>query len=331
MRTDRIFLGLLFLNVAVVLSLVAQTNTGGISGTAYDESGGVLPQVEVVVENQNTTAARTTHTDSAGRYSVALLPPGTYKVSAKLTGFQTEVQQGIGVSVGHEAVANLSLKVGAIKSEATVNAAADLIDTRTGALSGLMSNQFIRELPLNGRDVYQLALLEPGVVMLRRTTDSGGSGTRLVVNGSRPSQNSFLLDGSDINDAGNQTPGSAAGVMLGVDTLQEFRVLTNSYSAEYGRSAGGVISAVTKSGTNQLHGSLFEFIRNSDVDAKNYFDSHTAPIPAFKRNQFGAEAAGPVFRDKTFFMGAYEGLRQRLGVTSIAVVPGENARLGILP
>jgi hypothetical protein len=195
MQTDRIFLVLLFLNVPVVLRLAAQTNTGEISGTVYDESGGVFPQVEVVVENQNTTAARTTHTDSAGRYSVALLPPGTYKVSAKLTGFQTEVQQGIGVSVGHEVVANLSLKVGAISSEATVNAETDLIDTRTAELSGLMSNQFIRELPLNGRDVYQLALLEPGVVMLRRTTDSGGSGTRLVVNGSRPSQNSFLLDG----------------------------------------------------------------------------------------------------------------------------------------
>lgn len=167
--------------------------------------------------------------------------------------------------------------------------------------------------------------------MSRRSSDSGGACTKLVANGSRPSQNSFLLDGSDINDATNATPGSAAGGLLGVDTLQEFRVFTNSYSAAYGRSAGGVISAVTKSGTNRLHGSVFEFIRNSAVDAKNFFDSHTAPIPAFKRNQFGAEADGPIARDKTFFMASYEGLRQRLGVTSIAVVPDANARLGILP
>jgi hypothetical protein len=152
-----------------------------------------------------------------------------------------------------------------------------------------------------------------------------------VINGNRPSQVSFVLDGSDINDANNNTPGSAAGVLLGVDTLEEFRVNTNSYSAAYGRSAGGVISAVTRSGTNQLHGSLFEFVRNSSFDAKNFFDSPTAPIPAFRRNQFGVEVDGPLLRNKTFFLGSFEGLRQRLGVTSRSVVPDANARLGIFP
>jgi hypothetical protein len=152
-----------------------------------------------------------------------------------------------------------------------------------------------------------------------------------VINGNRPSQVSFLLDGSDINDANNNTPGSAAGVMLGIDTLEEFRVNTNSYSAAYGRSAGGIISAVTKSGTNQLHGSLFEFVRNSAFDAKNFFDSSTAPIPPFRRNQFGVEVDGPIIRNKTFFLGSYEGLRQRLGVTSRSVVPDAHARLGIFP
>ena len=331
MQTDRILFKVTLLNLALGFQIVAQTNSGALSGIISDESGGILANAEITVENQATAAVRITHTDATGRYFVAQLPPGTYQVSAKLADFQTEVQKGLEVSVGHETVASLSLKVGAVSSEATVNAEPELVDTRSAAVSGLMSNQFIKELPLNGRDVYQLALLEPGIVMLRRSTDSGGSGTRLVANGSRPSQNSFLLDGSDINDLRNQTPASVAGTMLGVDTLQEFRVLTNSYSAEYGRSAGGVISAVTKSGTNQLHGSLFEFIRNSDVDSKNFFDSHTAPIPPYKRNQFGAEADGPIFRDKTFFMAAYEGLRERVGVTSIAVVPGKDARLGNIP
>jgi hypothetical protein len=317
--------------LSVVDYLAAQTNTGGLSGTVTDASSGVLANVELTVREESTSSARTTHTNSKGQFSVPELPPGRYQIAAKLAGFQTEVHTGIDVSVGHEVVVDISLKLGAISNELTVNAEADLVETRSPAVSGLMTNQFIQELPLNGRDVYQLALLEPGIVMLRRSTDAGGSGTRLVANGSRPSQNSFLLDGSDINDTGNQTPSSVAGGMLGVDTLREFRVLTNSYSAAYGRSAGGVVSAVTKSGTNQLHGSLFEFIRNSDVDAKNFFDSHTAPIPPFKRNQFGAEADGPILRDNTFFMGAYEGLRQRLGVTSIAVVPGQDARLGNIP
>src|SRR5258708_28424824 len=138
----------------------------------------------------------------------------------------------------------------------------------------------------------------------------------IVMGCNRPSQLSFLLDGSDINDSRNNPPGSAGGVLLGVDTLQEFRVLTNAYSAAYGRSNGGVVTAVTRAGTNQLHGSVFEFVRNSAFDAKNFFDALTASIPPFKRNQFGAEVDGPIVRNKTFFLSSYEGLRQRLGVTN---------------
>jgi hypothetical protein len=308
----------------------AQTNSGNLSGTVSDISGAVLPGVQVTIENQNTAITRAAHTNGSGRYLVSQLSPGPYRITAKLEGFQTSVFEGITVTVGQEAVANLTLQVGAVTSEVTVNAEAELVNTRSAAVSGLMNNQFIRELPLNGRDVNQLALLEPGVVMARRSGDSGGSGTKLVANGARPSQNSFLLDGSDINDASNQTPGSTAGVMLGVDTLQEFRVLTNSYSAAYGRAAGGVISAVTKSGTNQLHGSAFEFIRNSAVDAKNFFDKAEDPIPPFRRNQFGVQVDGPIRRDSTFLMVSYEGLRERLGVTNTAVVPGEAARRGDL-
>jgi len=322
---------LMLLSLVAALELAAQTNSGSLSGTVFDESGAVVPNVELTIKQESTFVERITHSDVKGRYSVEQLPPGSYQITARHADFQTAVREQVRVYVGQEAVANISLKVGAISSTIVVRSDAEVVDTRTAALSGVMSNRFIHTLPLNGRDVNQLALLEPGMVMARRSSDSGGAGTKLVANGSRPSQNSFVLDGSDINDATNATPASAAGGLLGVDTLQEFRVLTNSYSAAYGRSAGGVVSAITKSGSNQLHGSVFEFVRNSALDAKNYFDSANAAIPPFKRNQFGAEVDGPIFRDKTFFMASYEGLRQSLGVTSTAVVPDANAREGNLP
>lgn len=309
----------------------AQINTAGLIGTITDESGGIVRSAEVTLMSQDTGTQRITHTNTTGQYNFEQLPPGLYRLTAQAAGFQTEVASRVELSVGRKAVLDLRLRVGEIKAETVVTAGVDLVDTRDSSFSNVMQNIAIRELPLNGRDVNQLALLEPGVVMTRRAADSGSAEYKLVINGSRPSQNSFLLDGSDINDATNTTPTSAAGVILGVDTLREFRVLANSYSAAYGSSAGGIVSAVTKSGTNQFHGSVFEFIRNSDIDAKNYFDSHSAPIPPLRRNQFGAEVDGPIVKNKTFFMTSYEGLRWRLGLTNIAVVPGANARLGILP
>ncbi|HET8548925.1 MAG TPA: carboxypeptidase regulatory-like domain-containing protein, partial [Bryobacteraceae bacterium] len=271
-----------------VVPLCAQMNTAELVGTITDTSGGILRKVELVLHSDMTGSRRSSRTDANGRYVFSRVPPGEYELTARLEGFRTERRQGIQLTVGREAVLDLTLSVGAVASETVVVADAPLVDVRNAALSAVMETEAIRELPLNGRDFAQLALLEPGVAPSRRTSDSGGPGTKLVIGGNRPSQVSFLLDGTDINDANNNTPGSAAGVLLGVDTLQEFRVLTNSYSAAYGRSAGGVISAVTRSGTNALHGSIFEFVRNSELDARNFFDSPTAPIPPFRRNQFGA-------------------------------------------
>lgn len=308
----------------------AQT-TAELAGVVRDETGGVLPKVAIVATSAQTGAKRSTQTDERGFYRFSRLAPGEYEITAQLDGFQTERRRGLNLTVGREATLDLNLTVGAVTSEAVVVGDAPLVDTQDTALSATMEPKAIRELPLNGRDFAQLALLEPGVAPSRRTSDSGGPGTKLVIGGNRPSQVSFVLDGSDINDANNNTPGSAAGVLLGVDTLQEFRVMTNAYSAAYGRSAGGVISAITKSGTNQFHGSAFEFVRNSAFDAKNFFDSHSAPIPPFRRNQFGGEVDGPILRNRTFFLGSYESLRQRLGVTSRTVVPDQNARLGIFP
>jgi hypothetical protein len=311
--------------------MLAQMNTAELTGVVLDQSGGAVRQVNLTLANPATGSTRSTQTDAQGGYRFLRVPPGSYDLTASIQGFRTEKVKGIVLTVGQQATFHVTLSVDSVASEAVVTAGASLVDLQSAALSDVIDPKAIRELPLNGRDFAQLALLEPGVAPSRRSSDSGGPGTKLVINGNRPSQVSFVLDGSDINDANNNTPGSAAGVLLGVDTLEEFRVNTNSYSAAYGRSAGGVISAVTKSGTNQLHGSIFEFVRNSSFDAKNFFDSPTAPIPPFRRNQFGVEVDGPIVRNRTFFLGSYEGLRQRLGVTSRSVVPDANARLGIFP
>ena len=324
-----IFLALILCGAPLVAN--AQSTSADLSGTVLDATGGVVPGVELTLLNESTGIARTTHSDSAGHYAFTQLAPGPYRLTAGLAGFETTVLSGLVLRVGQVAALDVSLKVGDLSTSIVVDAQAAAVETRSSALSSVMDNRAIRELPLNGRDFAQLALLQLGVSPSRRTSDSGGPGTKLVINGTKPSQVSFLLDGSDINDANNNTPGSAAGVMLGVDTLEEFRVLTNGYSAVYGRSAGGVVSAVTRSGTNEFHGSVFEFHRNSALDAKNYFDAKDAPIPQFGRNQYGATIAGPIVRNRTFFLGSFEGLRQNLGVTSRTVVPDANARQGIFP
>ena len=206
------------------------------------------------------------------------------------------------------------------------------INLTSGAVSGLVGEREIRDLPLNGRSFQQLALLQPGVqAALAAGNDVvGGRTPKISINGARPEKNSFLLDGTDINNVYNKTPGSAAGVLLGVEAVLEFQVLTNAYSAEFGRSAGGVFNAVTRSGANRYTGSVFEFHRNSALDARNFFDPPSQPKPEFTRHQFGGVLGGPLQRDRTFFFGAYEGLIERLGVTGVTAVPDDDARRGIL-
>ena len=324
---------LLCLVMLFLFSFVAQAqqNTAELSGSVADANGAVLINTKVTVRQPLTGATRVTHTNSAGLYTFTQLPLGVYTVSVSHTGFQTEVREGVELTVGQRARLDFSLKVGAVSSETVVTAGVSQVETQSSALSSVMDKDSIRELPLNGRDIVQLALLKPGVAPSRRTSDSAGSGVQLSIGGRRPNQISFVLDQTDINDGNNNTPGSVSGVLLGVDTLQEFRVLTNGYSAEYGRSAGGVISAVTRSGTNQWHGSAFEFVRNSAFDAKNFFDPVNQKIPHFARNQFGGIVSGPIKHDRTFFLASYEGLRQRLGITNQAVVPNAAARNGDIP
>jgi outer membrane receptor protein involved in Fe transport len=310
----------------------AQTVGASIHGTITDADGGALTNARIEARNIATGIAQTAVTDAAGRYRLPLLASGEYELRVTAAGFQPMVRRGVVLAVGQEVVADATLTVGQIESAVTVDSTAPAVNTSSAALSGLVTKEEIRDLPLNGRSFQQLALLQTGVsaALAAGNDPIGGRTPKISINGARPEQNNFLLDGADINNVYNKTPGSVAGVLLGVEAILEFQVLTNAYSAEFGRSSGGVINAVTRSGANKYHGSLFEFHRNSAFDAKNYFDSADRPIPPFKRNQFGGVLGGPIRKDKTFFFAAFEGLIERLGVTGLTTVPDDNARQGSL-
>ena len=320
----------LLFSVATLSS--AQLVGGAIQGTVKDPQGAVLPGASVVVRNAGTGATRELTTDPNGHYQVLALSPGEYEVSVSLTGFRALAHRGIRLTVGQTAVIDSVLEIGTVSEQIEVRADASFVNLTTGAVSGLVGEREIRDLPLNGRSFQQLALLQPGVqAALAAGNDVvGGRTPKISINGTRPEMNSFLLDGTDINNVYNKTPGSAAGVLLGVEAVLEFQVLTNAYSAEFGRSAGGVFNAVTRSGANRYSGSLFEFHRNSALDARNFFDPPSLPKPDFTRHQFGAVLGGPVQRDRTFFFVAYEGLVERLGVTGVTAVPDDDARGGVI-
>jgi len=323
----------LALGLAWASPAAPQNVAATIHGTATDSGGGVLSGAKVIVKNLGTGAVHERTTDAAGRYTLPQLPPGDYEIQFVRSGFQTVTRRGIRLNVGQEAVANATLQVGQLSEEVVVQVNLSTVNLSSGAVSGLVGEKEIRDLPLNGRSFQQLALLQPGVnAALAAGNDTvGGRTPKISINGARPEQNNFLLDGTDINNVYNKTPGSVAGVLLGVEAVLEFQVLTNAYSAEFGRSAGGVINAVTRSGTNAFHGSAFEFHRNSRLDARNYFDPASKPKPDFTRHQFGATLGGPLQKDRTFFFLAYEGLIERLGVSGVTAVPDDDARQGILP
>ena len=308
----------------------AQVTTGTISGTVKDSSGAVLPGVQVVLLNEDTGISRTVQSDAAGRYSAGSLSLGNYRVTATLAGFQTQVRSGIVLTVAREAVVDLELAVGAVTQTVEVAGEAPVIETTNATFSGLVNAEQIRELPLNGRSYADLATLSPGVLFNSYHDNSAAQGfaQRLSVNGSRADANLYLLDGTVVNDPAGDSS-TAAGLSLGVEAIREFRILTHNFSAEYGRNSGAVVSAVTRSGTNELHGSVYEFVRNNIFDARDFFN--VGSLPAFRRNQFGAAAGGPVKKDRIFFFANYEGLRQRLGTTQLIGVPDANARMGLLP
>jgi hypothetical protein len=324
---------LLLCIIATPRLAMAQSTSGSISGTVTDESKAVLPGVTISVENVDTGAQRTLATDQDGRYRVLSLTPGSYRVTAELSGFAKSVREGIVVTIGTDVPHNIQLKVGGLSENVTVTAEQTTLDLSTAVVGGVVTTRQIAELPLNGRSFMQLATLQPGVNVSRSTGSDftgGFGGTQVTIAGARPEQTGYLMDGTNIADVSDKAPSSVAGVLLGVDTVQEFSVQTHGYSAEFGRAAGGVISAVTKSGTNNFRGTAFEFHRNSALDEKGFFDEGDSP-PDFKRNQFGGTLGGPILKNKLFFFGSYEGLREDLATTRIARLPNANAHLGLLP
>src|SRR5262249_17432489 len=227
-----------------------------------------------------------------------------------------------------ESVVNVSLKVGGVDEQVTVTGESSLVNMRQSSVAALVDEKQVRELPLNGRDFSQLTLLQPGVTASPSTQQQvdRGMGTQVSIAGARPNQISYQIDGTDANTQGNGSPGSAPGGLLGVEAGREFQVLVNNYSAEYGRSTGGIVTAVTRSGTNAFKGTLFEFNRDSRFDSRTYFDEPNEDLPPLKRNQFGGYVGGPIAKNQTFFFRSYEGLRHERGVTTIATVPSRTTR-----
>ncbi len=311
--------------------------SASLSGIVSDPSGLPAAGATVTARDVETSATRTTTTDDGGRYRLLELPVGVYELTVVKDGFQTSVRSGIHLAVAQAATLNLSLTVGAVSEQVTVNAEVSPVGMMTKDISGLVAEPQIKDLPLNGRSYDLLTLLNPGVVNFtwEKTGGIGISNSTTAnmfsVSGNRPQQNLFLLNGVEFTGAAenNMTPGGASGQMLGIDAVREFNILRDNYGAEYGKKPGGQITIVTQSGTNAWNGSAFEFLRDSALDAPNYFDA--GDTPPFRRNQFGGALGGPLSKNQTFVFGNYEGFRQNLQQTSVAFVPDAQARADAAP
>ncbi len=320
---------LVLLTLAVCPLVFAQLPTATILGVAKDSSGSVVPDVNVTARNIDTGQTRTTMTDANGSYRLPALPVGNYEVRAEKTGFQAEVQSGLTLVVGQEAVVNVTLQVGSVSQTVSVTAEAPLVNTTSGSLGGLVNEEKMADLPLNGRNYIDLTLLQAGVSETKGPSAANVSytGTYFVSNGATVRSNNYLLDGASLVNLWGASSASATGSTLGVDGIKEYKVITNSFSAEYGLTMGSQMTIVSKGGTNAFHGDVFEYLRNSAMDARNFFDKSVAAnnfrrLPEFQRNNFGGSFGGPIRKDKTFFYGVFEGVRQRLGITTIdSVMP----------
>jgi len=295
------------------ISNVAAQVTATLSGTVSDQSGAVVSGATATARNVDTGFSRSTVTNQAGFYQLFALPVGQYEVRVKKDGFAEAVRTGIRLVVGQDASADLNLHVGAVSEELKVTADAALVNVTTQDISGLVGERQVKDLPLNGRSYDLLLTLNPGIVNFT-TEKTGGigvsnstTGNNFAVSGNRPQQNLFLLNGVEYTGAAenNMQPGGTSQELLGVDAIREFNVLRDSYGAEYGKRPGGQVIIVTQSGTNRIHGSAYEFLRNNAFDAPNYFDQGSAP--PFQRNQFGGSLGGPLRSGKTFLFGNYEG------------------------
>ena len=338
-KLSQLLVGVCVLCLSALISLPLRAQVAGatLTGTVTDTQGGAIPNAKVSARNTATGVSTDTTTNAAGAYNVVNLVPGDYDVNVSAPGFGTVVTK-VTLTVGATQALNPSLTVGQVTQEVQVTGVAPIVETTNATLSGEVQGTQIVQLPLNGRDWASLATLQPGVAQVRphEAVDAPGGSTRglgvqMTVDGNRPQQNAYRLNGVIVNDYSNAGPGNVLGANMGVDAIQEFSVLTSNYSAEYGFTSGGVINAITKSGTNTLHGSAYEFIRNSAFDAADFFENAGGEKKGnFVRNQFGASAGWKVLKDRFFLFGDYEGLRQVKAVSQIAQSLSTNARLGIV-
>ena len=340
-KVDKQWSGAFFLMLLLcansLLPIRAQEAGGTIVGVVTDPSGAAVGGANVAIKNVDTGVERNISTNTDGLYVAPNLLPGKYEVRVDATGFSSTVVSDVVLTVGERREINVALKIGQAsdKVKVTGEQISD-VQLASSSLGNVVDSHTVVELPLNGRDWTSLTELEPGVAQVRTQKALGvsndrpnrGLGVDVTIGGNRPQGNDYRLDGVNINDYSSGAPGSITGAVLGVDAVQEFSVVTSNAPADYGRTSGGAVNAASRSGTNSFHGSAYEFLRNSALDARNFFDGPT--IPPFKRNQFGGSASGPVIKDHTFFFVDYEGLRQNLSSTNSITVPSANARAGQL-
>ncbi len=307
----------------------AQTFRGTILGTVTDTTGAVVPGAKITIRNVDTGLVRTTETQADGSYRMPELPIGTYDVAVEKADFQTSITSGVKVDVAAERRVDTALKPGAVKEQITVSGEElPVIETTSNTLGGTLTQESVKDLPINGRDYTKLIYLNPGVAgSPDQITDSPGSFGEFSMNGARGRSNNYLLDGTDMNDGYRNDPAINQGgvfatpsAILPIDAVSDMAVLSN-FEPEYGRNGGAVVNIVTRSGTNQFHGSFFEYFRNNALDARNFFDVAPAPKAPFHNNQFGGSFGGPILKDKTFFFMDYEGQRESVGVVTLACVP----------
>jgi hypothetical protein len=318
---------------ALLMPVTAQAQiTGTIEGVVSDPSGRAVTGVPMRVVETTTNAERRLVTDQRGWYTAAQLDPGHYRLEVNAKGFEPAQTGVLELTAGQNVHADIALKIGATRESVQVTAEAGKVDTAAGAWGSNIEERQLDSLPLIGRDIFDLAAQEPGVTAPATATQAldVGLGLHISINGNRPSENAFRLDGIYINDPTGSAPASAAGNLLGIDTLAELRIVASPFSAEYGRTDGGVVAAVSKSGTNEFHGSAWEYLRNSALDAKNYFDP-PGKIPELRLNQFGGILNGPLVHNRLFFLADYEGIRSDTDETQILDTPDAQARQGLLP
>ncbi len=308
--------------------------TASISGKIEDASGAGVAGATVTETSLDTRTTRAVTTDEAGDFRLLSLPLGPQELQVEKRGFKTEVRKGINLEVGQQAVVNIRLEIGELIQQVAVSGEAPVVNTTTSPISGVVGEREVKDLPLNGRSFDNLITLNPGAInysAMKSPSTSTSNGNTFTVSGRRTSDNLFLLNGIEYTGSSQLaiTPGGVSGELLGVDAVREFNVLTDTYGAEYGKRDGAQVSVVTQSGSNSLHGTLFEFLRNSALDARNFFAQTSAP--PFRQNQFGGSLGGPLKKNRLFLFGNYEGFRQAETLSSVSVVPDDQARQGRLP